>query len=450
MPCARKKKPGSPQKSRVRTHHVIPPNPTKTTEIPARAQSNEAVLCVGYSMAFRRGLLDYHLIYNLLPTDFFLAQLLCLETLDVGITRGIIRLDAWAALLGYREGKGLRPDKCAKSLKRLVEFGIVDLNAAQATFELRPDSVNWSRLRDERRAVQTAAEGGELPLRCERLLDEALSSNSREKSLRGGTDHDRPSPFASWRQWIDSGARPQDMPEELRGPLKPAEPTASFGPSSEKSADRFGVDPRGKSSANFADVRQNPPKVSADKSADGVGEISRSSADKSADAKKPVNIGFLAPTLNSTEVVSLGGLGGAAAAAAVLPTSSVPQKEQQQGTPETVPVQGASADLSAEKKAAAAFFGEKNEGNKAAAAAAAPLSDKSADALAWLASVDFKRRLEDPIAGPQWLDLCRRCPNYVLGRLKSKLEISEGKGNRVNDPLSWLSFKARDDGKMKR
>lgn len=202
------------------------------------------------SRAFRAGLLECYLEGTLRPTELALGLVLCEGTFDAGRARGFIRLDDWARRLGLIERKGLRTDKCGLVLKTLNTLGAVDLNAAQGTFELRPDADLWSfRARSHRaRAFSNGAAAAELPLRCERPLSEQLSQDARDRAARG------------------------EQPVNNRG-----------GPSAEKSADTSG---------DFADT-------SAEKSADAthitfkrltfctenVQRLERSASAKSADAE---------------------------------------------------------------------------------------------------------------------------------------------------------------------
>jgi len=131
----------------------------------------------------------------MLPNELRLAHMLCLDTFDQGKTQGMIRLDEWARRMNLRDSKGLRPDKVATLLNTLKDLGVVDVNAAQATFEPRPDADLWSRARITRaRAISTpSAEGSsapaaaELALRDERPLPEAMNELSREKAIGQAT-----------------------------------------------------------------------------------------------------------------------------------------------------------------------------------------------------------------------------------------------------------------------
>lgn len=135
------------------------------------------------SNAFRDHLLDY----DLSPNEYRLAQLLCLETFDQGRPAGRIALERWADRLALRDAKGPRPDKCAAILNNLKALGVVDVNAAQGTFEPRPDAVVWSRARAYRARAnpEPPAQTPELELRDVRELPEMISALNRQAALGG-------------------------------------------------------------------------------------------------------------------------------------------------------------------------------------------------------------------------------------------------------------------------
>jgi hypothetical protein len=197
--------------------------------------------CVAYSRHLRRGLEDY----ELLPTELRLLHRLCLETFDAGEIRGRVALERWTAKLRMRDAKGLRVDKCERVFKSLCDLGIIDLNAAQGTFELRPDPLTWSRVRA---LYGTVKPESELPLCAERPLSESLSELSREKALSGvpaPTERDWHALFTEMNAATQAG--PQAVEKFQR------EHPELF--SAEKSAETSG---------NFADVRRkNPPTGSA-------------------------------------------------------------------------------------------------------------------------------------------------------------------------------------------
>lgn len=322
--------------------------------------------CVVYSRHLRQAIIDY----DLLPTEIRLLMLLCLETFDAGLIGDQVALQRWAEKLRMRDAKGLRVDKCEKVFKTLVDLGIVDLNATQATYQIRPDPLTWSRVRALYGPRKTESE---LQLCAERPLSESLSELSREKALGGVPEPDR-----DWHALFNG----------LQTALQagPAE------------VERFQRDhPEMFSAEKSADVRRkNPPTESGD-SAETLNaqccqgfDVSRGdSAEKSAD----------------TAIASLAGTG----TKAKLATAKT---------------------LSAEKSA-----------------------DMVAEAVAWVQSVDRLGQMEDPVYGPQWRRLCEEYPNYVLKRLKLRLETTEKSGkaeDRVDDPLAYLARKAREEGRMKR
>jgi len=80
--------------------------------------------------------------------------------------------------------------------------------------------------------------------------------------------------------------------------------------------------------------------------------------------------------------------------------------------------------------------------------------EKSAEAQAWLSSVDKHGDLRGRY-GPQWLALCQAHPDYVLTKLRGALEDNRRRVARqeagvfaVARPLAWLSRKAREEGRL--
>lgn len=147
------------------------------------------------SRRFREGLLRLKRDGALKPNEFDLAELLCQHTFDVQQPGGRIDFDFWAKLLNLKDSKGYRPDQAEKLFQTLTELDIVDVNDAQATFEPRPDSSIWLRacaMRARALSPQRDAEG-ELPLRDERPLPEALNELSREAALAQPASCSQPS-----------------------------------------------------------------------------------------------------------------------------------------------------------------------------------------------------------------------------------------------------------------
>ena len=82
-------------------------------------------------------------------------------------------------------------------------------------------------------------------------------------------------------------------------------------------------------------------------------------------------------------------------------------------------------------------------------------AEKFADAMAWLKKKDAKGRLQDVGIFAQWSELCERNPRYVLDRLRWHLQYYQDRTARNNeppleDPLAWMSRKARDERQLKR
>lgn len=168
--------------------------------------------CVALSIQFRLGLQ----CYDLVPTEFLLSHLLCLLTLDRGEVTGRLDPREWAVRIGMVDAAGPRAGRCLKVVKTLICLGILDVNFAQGTFELRPCVENWSRTRAFRGASRTATGMEELPLRSERPVSEALSELSREQALKSGpsTKHDWPALFSNLRAALQAG--PEAMEEFLK------------------------------------------------------------------------------------------------------------------------------------------------------------------------------------------------------------------------------------------
>ena len=79
----------------------------------------------------------------------------------------------------------------------------------------------------------------------------------------------------------------------------------------------------------------------------------------------------------------------------------------------------------------------------------------SPSTMAWLKKKDAKGRLQDVGIFAQWSELCERNPRYVLDRLRWHLQYYQDRTARNNeppleDPLAWMSRKARDERQLKR
>lgn len=128
------------------------------------------------SRALRRGLVRY----GFKPTEVLLVLILCEETFDAGRLSGRADLGRWSAELGTAW-----PERKLRKLvwEELIAVGVVDFNAGQGTYQLRPDMKSWSRTREPRAPRDDLRNGGQLPLVAERPLSEALSEVSREAVL---------------------------------------------------------------------------------------------------------------------------------------------------------------------------------------------------------------------------------------------------------------------------
>lgn len=140
-------------------------------------------------MALRRNLVAY----AFKPLEVLALLVLCDETFDCGAVQGRVELGRWAGMLG------LRADKFRQLWGGLLQSGVVDFNAGQGTYELRPDPSCWAqavvrlRVRTDGRFLdrQDLAVGQhELPLRAERPVSEAMSSVSRDLAVGALHDHE--------------------------------------------------------------------------------------------------------------------------------------------------------------------------------------------------------------------------------------------------------------------
>ena len=346
------------------------PVPTIQSNAPA---PDELARCVIYSRRFRESLEDY----DLLPTELRLLLHLCLETYDQGLIRGRVDLPGWAAKLRMREAKGLRVDKCERVFKSVCDLGIVDLNAAQATFELRPDPSSWSNVRA---FYGVSKQETELTLCAERQLSESLSELSREKALLGApgpTERDWRTLFTEMKAAVQAGPEAvEQFQRDHPGVFGQAESGEKSADVSAKSSDVF----RGK----------NPPTQNNQQPQVFAVDLSRS-GEKSADPK-------LIASCTAFDV----------------------QKAK--------PAKAVSGEKSAESGKYAGKFSKE-------------------EAWEWLFSVDAMGQLNDALYGPQWAALCERYPNYVMTRLKPKLEAMREKST-ITDPIAYLSKKAREEGRM--
>jgi hypothetical protein len=163
-------------------------------------------------------------VYDLKELELRLAHILVLETFDRDQTRAKIELRRWAKVLGLVEAKGPREDKALALFNSLVDLDIVDANAGDGMYELRPAMENWSRLR-ALRIKQSQAAHPELPnFSAERPLSEALSDVSREKALQKG-----PVPRRDWSHLFSKLAQNINDPDALQALMRENFPEPSSG-----------------------------------------------------------------------------------------------------------------------------------------------------------------------------------------------------------------------------
>jgi hypothetical protein len=87
------------------------------------------------SNRFREGLS----LYDLKPQEERLAHVMCLDSLDRGLTSAALDLKKWARRLG------LRPDKCEPLVQELHSLHVADVNRGQGTYLAKSLSCNLGR-----------------------------------------------------------------------------------------------------------------------------------------------------------------------------------------------------------------------------------------------------------------------------------------------------------------
>jgi hypothetical protein len=330
--------------------------------------------------------------YDLRPTEERLVHLMVLDSYDRGVTRAKVRLDYWGGRLR------LRLDKLERVLREVINLGLVDVNQALGTFELRPDHEQWSRSRafrpsdrvldPELTEIPGPVRNPELGLVAERPLSEALSEVAREKAIESGApicggDRDWRALYSRLLDAVQSG-------DEAASAAIAADFSAGTG--------REGV---AEKSAGFG--RKNPP----------------------------VEIASVLPGEFSCRA------GPAEKSAAIASLASVQRAELARGPSRTGQV--------SEKSAGA---------GKGTDTVRAYGASRSGEAWNWLLKVDSNRTLQGRFAS-QWRELCERDPDFVLNRLRGAYEnhlerLANGEQGlrRVDRPLAWMARKAFDEGRI--
>lgn len=357
------------------------------------------------SIAMRRNIAIYGRRYELRPSDREFLGLLILDTYDLGRVASEwtpAKQEAMARTMGMVETKGVRLDKLEKMFTRLITLGLIDRNAGQGTYQLRPHVENW--WHPATGQATTASGHPELALSAERPLSDNLSEVSREKALAGAPEApaataagalDAPALFAKWREMVD-------QPEALAAWLKEHQPLPEIRQSVGASTSVEATEREKLSAEKSADVSGKFAESRSAKFADASGKFSESSAEKSAE----------------TEVAQ----------------------------PEGVEVSAKFADISAEKSAdAIASLAFKDQKAKLAKAA-----EKSADARRWLEEVDKAKVMA---SGNQWArewdSLLERDPGFVLRWLKPRLEKARSSRNPPPDEFGYIAMVARYEGKFR-
>jgi hypothetical protein len=359
--------------------------------------------------------------YQLKPKEFWLAQVLILETYDrvdatgawSPVLHGPLRIDEWAKQGGFEDDTGLRRTKLRSLLKSLVGLGIVDVNWIESTFEPRPDVETWSKVNGLRAKPQPVCLNQRLlELSAERPLSAALAAISREGAVKGagiGTNETSPvtnglSPAHRLLQQAPQG-RPvptlwADRYAELRAALGDPEKLAKL-------------------QAELVNAETNPPEISGggspEKSGGVAGNFRSEPPEKSGDPQLQQNQGI-----------------------------SCPPEKSGGGSPE---ISGGSliASLALSSRAKLAIPPEKSGGSP----------EISGEALEFLARVDRRKTLQGRFAA-EYVALCERNPDYVLNRLKPAFEEHErhyrrlkGPDYQLSDPVGWMGSKAAAEGRLR-
>lgn len=196
------------------------------------------------SAELHRGLVAY----GLKPIEVLLLLILCDETFERDQVAGKVDLERWARMLGWRA------DKLERMVWReLTEvLRIVDHNAAEGTYQIRPDYRAWPPYRGWRAKAHDHGPDLEFQFSAERPLSEALCERSREAALRenGRRSHEPPAVLLQGQKepdWkglmaaIERGTVEQDFPVAEKSAGLSSQPGGKIrqngnGPPSEKSA----------------------------------------------------------------------------------------------------------------------------------------------------------------------------------------------------------------------
>lgn len=357
------------------------------------------------SLALDQGLVSY----DLRPIEVLLLLILKRETYGLGRLAAPIRLEAWAGELGKRG------DKLQPYFEELMELKIVDVNAGQGSYQLRPQLKFWSVARG-RRVPEKQADGTlKLPLQSDRPLDDAYSAVATESVLRG-TEVSGAGPFSQ-------GKRPEDGPPSAVGLLRRTggRRTEGGGRRTEGGGQRTEGGGRKTEDAPACQVDWQGLREWIDRGGEPPAKFAGSAADKSAGTRRinpPEGYAQAAAKFAAMEVAQGPPLAGAADKSAEL---------------FTIPLELASSSV-----------------QKLASYRAA---EKSAEALEWVRKQDLEGNLRSAKVAAQWAEICDLYPNYVLGKLREDLaarRLKAGTLGAMRSTLGWMACRALDDGKMAR
>lgn len=258
------------------------PGPQTTDHRTELTADQAAVL----SAALDRGMV----CYDLKLVEVLLLLILKRETYGCRRLVAPVRLTAWARELG------MRPDKLQRlyfeELQRLL---ILDVNAGQGTYQLRPEMKFWSvaRGRRVRDLEKQAGADPELPLETDGLLEDALSQTATESVLRGtevpgsalaGQERNGPRGACDWDGLRRSLDRPENFAASAAADLSAGAVENFAAGAAEKSAamEVPRKPPLGGAADKSAELFTGPLKLSLAQALKAKAKLSYRTADKSA------------------------------------------------------------------------------------------------------------------------------------------------------------------------
>ena len=361
-----------------------------------------------YSRVMRDGLANY----DLKPREYWLAQVLVLETYDqvdatgapAPVAIGRLRLEDWARRSGYDDAKGPRVDKLVGVLKALVDLGIVDVNWVEGTYEPRPAAESWSRLKALRakpRCLPLEAQRI-LNLGAERPLSSALAEVSRERALDGV------GAVVSGAINKEGGPNPDYLARPRQSQGRSALPFYRLKAALDNPDELLRLESETQRAIGHQPVGDSPHGPS---SAENSADSSAVSAENSAETQLAENGAVTLSAENSAEKREGG--------------------------------RGELASLALYRRAKLAKGSAENSAEKRIT---------PVEAREWLLKVDHAGTMRGRFCA-DYEALCENHPGFVLGRLRGAFEDHErrfGTGPyRLTDPVGWMGRKAADEGRMK-